>query len=110
MGKEFYIGGNYDFENGVRKGYNKAKETYKYTEEDLRKALLIKHDGLSVDYVIQSLQQPKRPEYFKSEMEKGYMLNDDGEPYGFPVHETGKPKTIVNSQCQTELVGEYSYE
>jgi hypothetical protein len=43
-------------------------------------------------------------------MEKGYMLNDDGEPYGFPVHETGKPKTIVNSQCQTELVGEYSYE
>ena len=95
---------------GFKEGYNKAKETYKYTEEDLRKALLIKHDGLSVDYVIQSLQQPKRPKYFESEMEKGYMLNDDGEPYGFPVHETGKPKTIVNSQCQTELVGEYSYE
>jgi hypothetical protein len=103
-------------------GYNKAKETYKYTKEDLINAYErgmnnIDSDGCHIDQpsddfndFIQSLQQPKRPKYFESEMEKGYMLNDDGEPYGFPVHETGKPKTIVNSQCQTELIGEYSYE
>lgn len=35
LGQEVYIGGNYDFENGVRKGYNKAKETYQYTEKDM---------------------------------------------------------------------------
>lgn len=37
LGQEVYIGGNYDFENGVRKGYNKAKETYRYTEKDMIK-------------------------------------------------------------------------
>ena len=106
----------------IEKGYNKAKETYKYTEEDLmnlvEKGHEIYNEGLGVatdakkqkliDF-IQSLRQPKRPKYFECEMEKGYMLNDDGEPYGFPVHETGKPKTITNSQGQTELVGEYIY-
>ena len=104
----------------IEKGYNKAKETYKYTEEDLmnlvEKGHEIYNEGLGVatdakkqkliDF-IQSLRQPKRPKYFECEMEKGYMLNDDGEPYGFPVHETGKPKTITNSQSQTELVGGY---
>jgi hypothetical protein len=93
-----------------------GKETYKYTEEDLIKAIELAqtpsdYDSFPfIDEVMQSFQQPKRPKYFECEMEKGYMLNDDGEPYGFPVHETGKPKTIANSQGQTELVGEYIYE
>jgi hypothetical protein len=78
-------------------GYNKAKETYKYTEEDLRKALLIKHDGLSVDYVIQSLQQPKRPNHFEFEM-VGYV-NPEWNEF---------PKTITNSEGKTEWVGKYS--
>ena len=109
--------------NGIIDGFNKAKETYKFTEEDLETAMLkiseyllesiennkVPNSGEKVDEIIQSLQQPKLPKYFESEMEKGYMLNDDGEPYGFPVHETGKPKTITNSQGQTELVGKYIF-
>jgi hypothetical protein len=89
-------------------GYNKAKETYKYTEDDLRKALLIKHDGLSVDYVIQSLQQSKRPKYFECEtitMNKGYTDKSD-----YPYQECEILKTTNNSQNQTELIGTYYYE
>ncbi len=61
-------------------GYNKAKDKYKYTEEDLRKAiteawiergLLFKNKAFLGDYIenyIQSLQQPKMPVAF---LEKG---------------------------------------
>lgn len=35
--------------------HEKAKETFKFTEEDLRKALFIKHNGLSDDYIIEFL-------------------------------------------------------
>jgi hypothetical protein len=73
----------------------------------LRKALLIKHDGLSVDYVIQSLQQPKRPKYFECEMEQLPSNESFGLDYG---SSSLKPKTTINLQGQTELKGEYSYE
>ena len=92
---------------GFIEGYNKAKETYKYTEDDLRKALLIKHDGLSVDYVIQSLQT-KRPKYFECEtitMNKEYTDKSD-----YPYQECEILKTITNIQGQTELIGTYYYE
>jgi hypothetical protein len=99
-----------DYEHLVKRGiiigYNKAKETYRFSEDDLRKALLIKHDGLSVDYVIQSLQQAKRPKYFECEMEQLPSNESFGLDYGsFNL----KPKTITNSQGQTELVGSYIY-
>lgn len=59
-------------------GYNKAKEKYKYTEEDLRKAWNAAYvDALSIDEetykplffenFIQSLQQPKMPVAFEHE-------------------------------------------
>ena len=87
---------------GWEEGFKEAKETYKYTEEDLRKALLIKHDGLSVDYVIQSLQQPKRPKYF----EVSYDTREVGNHLGGVSIESIK-ETITNSQGQIELVGTY---
>lgn len=101
----------------IEKGYNKAKETYKYTEEDLINAYErgmnnIDSDGCHIDQpsddfndFIQSLQQPKRPEYFEWEMEDTFLLkNRKG---GNTV--MAKPKTITNSQGQIELVGEYIY-
>jgi hypothetical protein len=118
MGKEFYIGGNYDFENGVRKGYNKAKETYKYTEEDLRKALLIKHDGLSVDYVIQSLQTKRSKSILLETVGDTETINRC-ENFDIEIgcvaskctcENLSIPKTITNSQGQTELIGTYYYE
>jgi hypothetical protein len=102
-----YVGGSQEQRLAFIDGYLEAKETYKYTEEDLRKALLIKHDGLSVDYVIQSFQQPKRPKYFECEMEQLSSNESFGLDYG---SSSLKPKTIANSQNQTELIGTYYYE
>lgn len=100
------------------KGYNKAKETYKYTEKDLAEAYErgmnnIDSDGCHIDQpaddfteFIQSLQQPKRPKYFECEMEDTFLLkNRKG---GNTI--MAKPKAITNSEGQKELVGEYSYE
>ena len=99
-------------------GYNKAKETYKYTEEDIQKAFIAgeeriinKPNSSELDdftNFIQSLQQPKRPKYFKCEtitMNKGYTDKSD-----YPYQECEILKTITNSQGQTELIGTYYYE
>ena len=99
-------------------GYNKAKETYKYTEEDIQKAFIAgeeriinKPNSSELDdftNFIQSLQQPKRPKYFKCEtitMNKGYTDKSD-----YPYQECEILKTIINSQGQTELIGTYYYE
>lgn len=66
MGLELYVGGNYDFENGVRKGYNQALEDNKdkkYTETDIKNAIIRAYSmmGNTIDVgyfneVIQSLQ------------------------------------------------------
>jgi hypothetical protein len=114
--------------NAFITGYNKAKETYKYTEEDLRKAYFKGatdvHDkctvrtwrGVEVNVDLeklkecnkqftQSLQQPKRPKYFECEIENAFLLkNRNGRNTMM-----AKPKTITNSQGQTELVGEYIF-
>jgi hypothetical protein len=91
------------------RGYNKAKETYKHTEEDMiacwKYSSMDKHqiigDQIGDHYLsfIQSLQQPKRPKYFQIEML--CYVNPEFNEY---------PKTTTNSQGQTELVGEYIYE
>ena len=110
------VGATYkDYEHLVKRGiiigYNKAKETYKYTEEDLIKAIELAqtpsdYDSFPlIDEVIQSLQQPKRPKYFECEYQpitpNKYTTED---------HLDVELKTITNSQGQTELVGEYNYE
>jgi hypothetical protein len=94
-----------------KKGYNKAKETYKYTEEDLRECCSLIFNALGVgddittDEIIQHIQQPKRPKYFECEYKPitphKYTVDD---------HLEVELKTITNPQGQTELVGEYIYE
>jgi hypothetical protein len=120
--------------NAFITGYNKAKETYKYTEEDLRKAYFKGatdvHDkctvrtwrGVEVNVDLeklkecnkqftQSLQQPKRPKYFEYEtiyrVKSGTIQEHKDGLAGFEYHE---PKTIINAQGQTELIGDYIYE
>jgi hypothetical protein len=111
-----------------------GKEAYKYTEEDLRKALsdmyslfmssdlkskmeVLKKESSISNKIIQSLQQPKRPKYFEYKMDSvcRLMSSDRVEKEGWIKEKNtkttySKPKTITNSQGQTELVGEYSYE
>lgn len=111
------------WEEVVGKGFYKAKEKYKYTEEDLTRAFNIginsqfestelklnkdeSFDRHSKDLLklIQSLQQPKMPVGFECEDE---YVHDDTVPY--PKTLGTHPKTIVNSQGQKELVGEYIF-
>jgi hypothetical protein len=101
-------------------GYNKAKEKYKYTEEDLREALFevlntskeeccATHTKDSiVRRVIKSLQQPKIPDAFECEMvtmNKGYTEESD-----YPYQQCDIPKITTNSQGLTQWVGSYIFK
>ena len=110
---------------GFKAGYNKAKETYKYTEDDLIAVWNVAfEEGVSLDDeindpvsfkdVIQSLQQPKRPEYFECKMEPKYKhIGAVKGIYGSGFRKQnlmyGLPKITTNLQGQTELVGSYTY-
>ena len=95
-------------------GYNKAKEKYKYTEEDMvifadwyykTQGLPennIKYWGKNLFEVWKSLQQPKMPVAFECEMENKIAID------GHTVIGS-EPKTTTNSQGQTVLVGKYIY-
>jgi len=101
---------------GFKKGYNKAKEKYKYTEFDIIKAFeygwnqrhygrIDENELLKIQKIfIQSLQQPKIPVGFECEDE---YVHDDTVPY--PKTLGTHPKTVVNHQGQTVLVGKYIY-
>ena len=108
--------------HGFIDGYNKAKETYKYTEEDLINAMY-KGNQLSKKFgsrymidlkdisdYIQSLQQSKRPKYFECEtiyrVKSGTIQEHKDGFAGFEYHE---PKSVTNSQNQKELVGTYQF-
>jgi hypothetical protein len=98
-------------------GYNKAKEKYKYTEEDMiefanfKTSNLLKHHDekgmyLGTKKVLElwkSLQHhPKYPIAFECEMEVG----DYGDKNGLRKF----VKTITNFQGKTEWVGKYVWE
>jgi hypothetical protein len=102
----------------IEKGYNKAKETYKYTEEDLKNAFYngwLYRGEKEYEYLkalkefTQSLQQPKRPKYFECEMSPMNLdeIRENGK--GFLHTNTNKMVVITNSQGQTELVGKYTF-
>jgi hypothetical protein len=114
---------------GYIEGYNKAKEKYKYTEEDLIKCWNASRDytivlresndiGKGLQYpdrekFIQSLQQPKMPVGFECE-EIIVCTNcgqNDCDRLGCRGHEDIKIiETITNPQGITQLVGTYKYE
>jgi hypothetical protein len=92
-----------------KRGYNKAKEKYNYTEEDIRKAMAMGFDwchqkyipdDLMIDNFIQYLSQPKMPVWIKCEIQQ---LGSQTEGY-YEV-----PITTTNSQGQIVWVGKYIY-
>jgi hypothetical protein len=96
------------FQFGATWGYNKAKEKYKYTEEDLRNAIdmarkfpyITKGEikfNTPIDEIIKFIQQPKIPVAFECEWTTKQM----------PEFHQDEPKTITNPQGQTVLVGKY---
>ncbi len=99
-------------------GYNKAKEKYKYTEDDVRIAIQqaflsgverLEDFGKVESMLMENIQQPKYPIGFECEMETpytdAYAEDRMRRFYGKP-----KPKTTTNSQGQTVLVGKYIYD
>ncbi len=91
-------------------GYKKAKEKYKYTEEDIDKAYragmkFVGEDKGSYKEFIQSLQQPKMPVAFECEIFEAKDLKSVDEDW----LKLGQPKTTTNPQGQTVLVGKYIY-
>lgn len=101
----------YPFSNSERNalitGYNKAKETYKYTEEDLLNAIELAQIPLDYDFlpsiheVMQSFKQSKRPKTFLIQARDSYKKFGDVKQRIFKI------STITNSQGQKELVGTY---
>lgn len=103
-------------------GYNKAKETYKYTEEDIKSAMRIVFDWSEEDGheectslnelfdKFKSLNQPKLPIAFECEMkvitESTFKKADSDE---IEIFEHKVPKTITNSEGRTEWVGTYIF-
>jgi len=118
LARQFAIDESYgkisgDLFKGFMFGYNKAKEKYKYTEEDVIKIVeKSRETGLTAEYLMLSLQQPKMPVGFKCEMETTSYADDacasDG-GYYTKRYSVIEPKTIINSQGLTQLVGEYIY-
>jgi hypothetical protein len=93
---------------GYVQGYNKAKEKFKYTEEDMRfiimKSFLLGVDRAQYskereDEIIQSLSQSKMPTHFQVLYDIDTLLSE-GKVYLM---------TTINSQGQTVWVGKYIY-
>ncbi len=103
------------FEGGAKWGYNQAKEKYKYTEEDMRKAWNAAYiDAMSIDEetykplffedFIQSLSQPKMPIGFECVTQKLFKHNEfmEREFYDSIL-------TTTTPEGHTEWMGIYIY-
>ncbi len=97
---------------GYADGFEKAKETYKYTEDDLRNAM----DWVMMQYFefreqpttgrreqfIQSLNQPKLPIAFESYTQR--FADSDN-----ILKQWDGPKTFTNPDGRTEWFGKYKF-
>lgn len=102
LAQEWYDKGELTSAYSFKAGYNKAREKYKYTEEDMRKALLVKHDGLDADYVIEVISN-KYPTEFECEVEEYGHYEMGVDDY---IKHGEKPKTITTAHG-VQWVGKY---
>lgn len=102
---------NQDRVMGFCDGYNKAKEKYKYTEEDIKNAIIrayyLMGDKIDVGYfdeIIQSLQ-PKMPTGFECVTQKLFKHNEfmEREFYDSIL-------TTITPEGHTQWEGTYIYE
>ena len=98
------------YEKGFIDGYNKAKEKYKFTEEDMINfACKVYNENYHKDdsffttaeAVIKSFSQPKTPTHFEFEMDCTLV--------GLALSDSCKIKTTTNSQGQQVACGKYIY-
>lgn len=100
---------------GRIEGYNKAREKYKFTEEDAKylfecgRNFQINAD-ITFTVAREHLSQPKIPTHFEFEIESKSVLNLGIEPFNPNTHVyTNEPKTTTNSQGQEVACGKYIY-
>lgn len=107
------------YENGFIDGYNKAKETYKFTEEDAKylfecgRNFQINAD-ITFTVARKHLLQPKSPTYFEFETE---ITHEGNGTYSTDLMDIGLSnltpikviKTTTNSQGQQVAYGKYIY-
>ena len=113
-----------EFKDIFPAGYNKAKEKYKFTKEDLYMLAakvvndIAKNKG-NTDWNMfttpkmiaeEFIQQPKYPVAFEYEIDNILSYNADDGINALINPNFGNPKTITNLQGLTELVGRYIYE
>lgn len=101
-------------QKGFKEGYQKAKETFKYTEEDLRKAFWAGssyQDDLyrpwdntpkNVDEYIHSLQQPKEIKSIEIEY-KDWCDYDDDNTLGGLDKSDYRPVTLLNGKVKCKI-------
>lgn len=100
---------------GYVDGYNKAREKYKFKEEDAKylfecgRNFQINAD-ITFTVAREHLSQPKIPTHFEFEIERKSVLNLGIEPFNPNTHVyTNEPKTTTNSQGQEVACGKYIY-
>ncbi len=104
---------NRDVDNFI-KGYNKAREKYKFTEDDAKyffecgRNFQINAD-ITFTVAREHLSQPKMPTYFEFEMESMTIDEIREQGKGFLHAPTFKIKTTTNSQGQQVACGKYIY-
>jgi hypothetical protein len=91
------------------KGYNKAKEKYKWTDDDIIRIVeKSRETGLTAQYLMLSLQQ-SIPIAFECEMEIS-VFGAENTLYDATIEDYVKLKTTINSEGMIEWVGKYIYE
>ena len=105
---------------GFKSGYNQAREKYKFTEEDIAKAVMFGRWGETTkkayENFIQSLSQPKTPTHFEFEMKCGrcYSTEPDNDCWSAKECSRGYDfddiiLTTTNAQGQQVACGKYIY-
>jgi hypothetical protein len=104
------------------KGYNKAKEKYKWTDDDIKIMYNMSCGHIGLDLLpdktknnerfnsfLQSLSSPQIPVAFECEIEIS-VFGAENTLYIATIEDYVKLKTIINSEGRTECVGKYIYE
>lgn len=95
---------------GFISGYNKAKEKYKYTEEDIIRIVeKSRATGLTAEYLMLTLSQPKIPIGFECVTSPMNIDEIKEQGKGFLNANTKKIKTTT-SEGHKEWMGIYIYE
>lgn len=101
---------------GFIDGYNKSKETFKYTKEDMINAIQFGR-GMELwkeeEQIEKYLKSIHTPIYFECDME--YQINNEVGNDGFEFNSSStypppKPKTITTLDGRTQWVGNYLFK